>query len=69
VVARRFPCTRGRVAAVVEEASVEALAEETGLSGIDGGRGDRQSREFWDEKRNDMGRATIYRFKNISSSS
>jgi hypothetical protein len=43
--------------------------------GIDGGGGDRQSREwrglieFWDEKRNDTGRATIYRFKNISNSS
>jgi hypothetical protein len=70
VAAQRFPYTRGRAAtAVEEEASVEALAEETGLSGIDGGGGDRQSREFWDEKRNDTGRATIYRFENISSSS
>jgi hypothetical protein len=46
--------------------------------GIDGGSGDRQSRErqrlrerrglrvFWDEKQNDTGRTTIYRFKNIS---
>jgi hypothetical protein len=25
------------------------------------------TREFWDEKRNDTGRTTIYRFKNISS--
>jgi hypothetical protein len=26
-------------------------------------------REFWDEKQNDMGRATIYRFEPISSGS
>jgi hypothetical protein len=49
--------------------------------GVDGSGGDWWSRErqglqerqglreFWDEKRNDMGRATIYRFKNISSGS
>jgi hypothetical protein len=42
---------------------------------VDGGGGDWRSRErqglreFWDEKQNDMGRATIYRFKNISSGS
>jgi hypothetical protein len=29
----------------------------------------RELREFWDEKRNDMGWATIYRFENISSGS
>jgi hypothetical protein len=51
------------VVTVVEEAS------------IDGGGGDRQSRErrglreFWDEKQNDTGWATIYRFKNISNGS
>jgi hypothetical protein len=51
---------------------VAAVAKETG---VDSGHGDRQSRErwrlreqqglreFWDEKRNDMGQATIYRFK------
>jgi hypothetical protein len=48
------------------------VAEEE--AGVNGGDGDRQSREwwrlreFWDQKRNDMGRATIYRFKNISTS-
>jgi hypothetical protein len=48
---------------------------------VNSGGGDQQSRErwrlreqrglseFWDEKRNDMGRATIYRFENISSGS
>jgi hypothetical protein len=42
---------------------------------VDGGGGDRRSRErqglreFWDEKQNDMGRATIYRFENISNGS
>jgi hypothetical protein len=42
------------------------VAEEQ--AGIDGGGGDRQSREqqglreFWDEKRNDTGQTTIYRF-------
>jgi hypothetical protein len=49
--------------------------EETGSSGVDGGGGDRRSRErwglreFWDEKRNDTGLTTIYRFKNINSGS
>jgi hypothetical protein len=58
-----------------EEAGVEAATEETGSSSVDGDGGARQSRErrglreFWDEKRNDMGWATIYRFKNISSCS
>jgi hypothetical protein len=48
---------------------------ETGSSGVNGGRGDRQSREqrglreFWDKKLNDTGWSTIYRFKNISSGS
>jgi hypothetical protein len=72
----RFPCVRGRVAAEEEEeAGVETAAEETGLSGVDGGGGDRRSRErwelreFWDEKQNDTGRATNYRFENISSGS
>jgi hypothetical protein len=54
--------------AVQEEASVDA-------SGGDQQSRERRSREkrglreFWDEKRNDMGRATIYRFKNISNGS
>jgi hypothetical protein len=54
--------------------------EETGSSGVDSGEGDQWSREwrsrerrglreFWDEKRNDTGRATIYMFKNIRSGS
>jgi hypothetical protein len=43
--------------------------------GIDGGSGDRWSRErwglreFWDEKRNDTERVTIYKFENISRGS
>jgi hypothetical protein len=43
------------------------------LSDVDGGEGDQRSgeqwglREFLDEKQNDTGRATIYRFKNISN--
>jgi hypothetical protein len=42
--------------------------EEAGSSGVDDGKEDRQGlREFWDEKRNDTGRDTIYRFKNISN--
>jgi hypothetical protein len=63
---RRPACAHGRVVAVVEE---------TGSSGVDGGRRARRSRErrgfreFWDEKRNGMGRATIYRIENISSGS
>jgi hypothetical protein len=63
-----------------EEASVEVAEEEISSSGIDGSGGDRRSRERWsrerrglreflDEKQNDMGLATIYRFKNISNSS
>jgi hypothetical protein len=68
----------GVVAVEEEEVDGEAVAvaeEETGSSSIDGGGGDRQSREqrrfkeFWDEKQNDTGRTTIYRFKNISSGS
>jgi hypothetical protein len=49
--------------------AVVALEE----AGADGGGGDRWSRErqglreFWDEKRNDTGRTSIYRFKNIST--
>jgi hypothetical protein len=49
--------------------AVVALEE----AGVDGGGGDRWSRErrglreFWDEKRNDTGRTSIYRFKNIST--
>jgi hypothetical protein len=43
---QRFPCARGRTtAAAVDEADVEAAAEETGSSDVDGGGGDRQSRE------------------------
>jgi hypothetical protein len=38
---RRFPCARGRAAAVEEEAGVEAAAEETSLSGVDSGGGGR----------------------------
>jgi hypothetical protein len=69
---QRFPCAWGRAAAAEEE--------EAGSSGIDSGGGDRRSRErwsrereqrglreFWDEKRNDMGQTDIYRFKNIMS--
>jgi hypothetical protein len=42
---------------------------------VDGGSGNRWSRErqglrdFWNEKQNNTGRATIYRFKNINSGS
>jgi hypothetical protein len=66
----------GVAAVEEEEVDGEAVAvaeEETGSSSIDGGGGDRQSREqrrfkeFWDEKQNDTGRTTIYRFKNISN--
>jgi hypothetical protein len=48
-----------------EETNVEVVAEETSLSGVDGGGGDRWSREqrglreFYDEKQNDMGWTTI----------
>jgi hypothetical protein len=65
---RRPACVCGRVGAV-------AVAEEIGLSGVDDGRGDRRSRErqrlreFWDEKWNDTGQTTIYRFENISRDS
>jgi hypothetical protein len=63
-----------------EEAGLEAVAEETDSSDVDGGGGDwwsrekqsrerRGLREFWDEKRNDTGPATICRFENISSGS
>jgi hypothetical protein len=56
------------------------MVEEIDLSDVDDGREDWQSREwrsrerwglkkFYDEKLNDTGRATIYRFKNISSGS
>jgi hypothetical protein len=63
-------------------AKMVAVAQE--VCGVDGGGGDRPKeggggdrwsrerqrlREFWDEKRNDTRRATIYRFKNISSGS
>jgi hypothetical protein len=47
--------------------------EETGSNGIDGDGGDRRSSErqrlgeFLDEKQNDTGWATIYRFRNINS--
>jgi hypothetical protein len=55
--------------------------EETGLSSVDDGGGGQRTRErwsrrerrglrlFWDEKRNDTRRATIYMFENISSDS
>jgi hypothetical protein len=58
-----------------EEAGIEATIEEAGSSGVDGGGGDQWSRErwglrkFWNEKRNDTGHATIYRFENINNSS
>jgi hypothetical protein len=43
---RRFLCARGRaLVAVVEEAGVEAMVEETSLSSIDDGGGDWWSRE------------------------
>jgi hypothetical protein len=56
--------------------AASTAVEETSTSGVDGGRGDRWSRErerqglrdFWDEKRNDTGRSDIYRFENIRSS-
>jgi hypothetical protein len=41
------------------------MAEETGSSGVDGGGGDRRSRErrglreFWDAKQNDTGRGGL----------
>jgi hypothetical protein len=44
-----------------EEAGVEAVTEETSSSGVDGGRGDRRSRErqrlreFWDESKTPWG--------------
>jgi hypothetical protein len=52
---------------------VAEAEEEAGSSGIDGSGGYWQSREsvrqglreFWDEKQNDTGHATIYRFKTI----
>jgi hypothetical protein len=72
----RFPCAR----AVVrwrwrreEEASVAAVPEETGSSGINGGGGDRRSgerrglKEFWDEKRNDTRWVTICRLEHIGN--
>jgi hypothetical protein len=74
----RFPCA----CAVLrrrwqreEEAGIAAVAEETDSSDIDGGGGDRRSRErwglneFWDEKRNDTEWVTIYRLEHISSGS
>jgi hypothetical protein len=51
------------------------VVEETDSSDIDGGGGDRRSRErwglneFWDEKRNDTEWVTIYRLEHISSGS
>jgi hypothetical protein len=48
------------------------VAEESGSSGIDGGGVEsvrRGLREFSDEKRNDTGWATIYRFETIRSGS
>jgi hypothetical protein len=67
----------GVATAVEEEVGVEAVVEEeeAGSSGVDGGGGDQWSRErwglrkFWNEKRNDTGHATIYRFENINNSS
>jgi hypothetical protein len=69
----------GRVAVVAEEeAGVEAVAEETGLSGVDDGRGDRWSRERrrgdrrsfgMKAKQHEGGGAIIYRLENIRSSS
>jgi hypothetical protein len=45
-----------------------AVAQEE--ADVNGGSGDRRGlREFWDKNRNDTGRATIYRFKNISNGS
>jgi hypothetical protein len=51
--------------------------EEADVDGSDGDWWSREQRsrerwglrEFWNEKRNDMGWATIYRFKNINSGS
>jgi hypothetical protein len=63
---RRPACTHGRAVTATEE---------TGLSDVDGGRGDRRSREwrglrqFYDKKRNVTWWATIYRFETISSGS
>jgi hypothetical protein len=67
------------VAVTEEEAGVEAVAEETGSSSIDGCGGDQQSREQclgdWRGLRvlgwkwNDTGRDTIYMLKNINSDS
>jgi hypothetical protein len=59
----------------VHDRAVVAAVEEIASSGIDNGGGDRQSRErrglreFCDKKQNATGRATIYRFKTISSGS
>jgi hypothetical protein len=47
---------RSTAVAAEEEAGIEAMVEETGSSDVDGGRGDRWSRErsghreFWDKK-------------------
>jgi hypothetical protein len=49
-----------------------AVMEETGSSGVDGARWRRERRglrEFYDEKQNVTGRATIYRFETINSGS
>jgi hypothetical protein len=53
---RRPMCARGRAAATGEETSGVENARQT-------------LRKFWDEKQTDMGWATIYRFKTISSGS
>jgi hypothetical protein len=51
---------RRRLAQATLTAAVEAIR-------VDSVR--RELREFWDEKRNDMGWATIYRFKPIGNGS
>jgi hypothetical protein len=83
---QRLLCTCGRAVAVTTEeeagpSDVDGGGGNRHTSGVDGGRGDRRSRErwsrererwglrvFWDEKGNNMGWVDIYRFKNIRSS-
>jgi hypothetical protein len=58
-----------RSRAAVEEAGVEAVAEDTNLSGVDGGGGDRRSRErrglrvFWDKSETTQGGLLFIRLK------
>jgi hypothetical protein len=64
-----------KTVAVAQEVCGVNGGDQSEEGGVDGSGGDRHSREwrglreFWDEKRNNTGQATIYRFEDISSGS